>query len=161
MFPSITFCPISMMDMEHRVAQNITSDYEELPKLEEMFAFLAHYYIHSNGYVVTENILSSTSWYFFRSRSDFILIPFEYQDSKNHFKLLNHHKNLFQVSIGPTIHSNGIKACLTYNPPGPNYPGYQRDRTVSNLILKLYFGILCQCIELDWRIMYSTFICIF
>ena len=63
--------------------------------------------------------------------------------------LLNHHKNLFQVSIGPTIHSTGIKACLTYNPPGPNYPGYQRDRTVSNLILKLYFGILCQCIELD------------
>ena len=61
MFPSITFCPISMMDMEHRVAQNITSDYEELPKLEEMFAFLAHYYIHNNGYVATENNLS----YFF------------------------------------------------------------------------------------------------
>ena len=72
---------------------------------------------------------------FFRYRSDFILIPFEYQDKERHFELLNNYKNLFQVSIGPTIHSTGIKACLTYNPPGPNYPGYQRDRTVSKLIL--------------------------
>ena len=58
MFPSITFCPISLMDPDHRVAQNITADYEDLPKLEEMVAFLAHYYIHNNGHVATENRLS-------------------------------------------------------------------------------------------------------
>ena len=71
----------------------------------------------------------------FRFRSDLIYIPFEYEGIENHSKLLHYNRKLFEISVGPTIHSTGIKACLTYNPPGPNYPGYQRDRTVSKLIL--------------------------
>ena len=71
----------------------------------------------------------------FRFRSDLIYIPFEHEGIENHSKLLHYNRKLFEISVGPTIHSTGIKACLTYNPPGPNYPGYQRDRTVSKLIL--------------------------
>ena len=39
---------------QHRVAQNITADYEDLPNLEEMVAFVLHNYTLNNGHVVTE-----------------------------------------------------------------------------------------------------------
>ena len=48
-----------------------------------------------------------------------------------------HHdlKDMVQLTIGPSDNYDGIKACLTYNPPRESKPGYQRDRGVSFLII--------------------------
>ena len=40
-------------------------------------------------------------------------------------------KDVLQISVGPKDNYDGIKACLTYNPPGVSKPGYQADRGVS------------------------------
>ena len=40
-------------------------------------------------------------------------------------------KDMLEVTVGPSDNYDGIKACLTYNPPGAYKPGYQRDRGVS------------------------------
>ena len=42
--------------------------------------------------------------------------------------------NMFEISVGPRDMYDGIKSCLTYNPPGGSTPGYQRTRGVSAFI---------------------------
>ena len=37
-FPSITFCPASMTSYEHHVPNNITADWQNLPRLEDMLS---------------------------------------------------------------------------------------------------------------------------
>ena len=39
--------------------------------------------------------------------------------------------DIFEISVGPRDMNDGIKSCLTYNPPGESTPGYQRTRGVS------------------------------
>ena len=39
-------------------------------------------------------------------------------------------KDILEVSVGPRDNNDGIKACLTYNPPGAYKPGFQQDRSV-------------------------------
>ena len=39
--------------------------------------------------------------------------------------------DIFEISVGPRDMYDGIKSCLTYNPPGGSTPGYQRYRGVS------------------------------
>ena len=41
--------------------------------------------------------------------------------------------DVFEISVGPRDHYDGIKSCLTYNPPDGSQPGYQRQRGVSVL----------------------------
>ena len=40
-------------------------------------------------------------------------------------------KDVLEVSVGPKDNNDGIKSCITYNPPGPITPGYQNKRGVS------------------------------
>ena len=40
-------------------------------------------------------------------------------------------KDVFKMSVGPRDNYDGIKSCLTYNPPGGFRPGYQTTRGVS------------------------------
>ena len=47
--------------------------------------------------------------------------------------------DMFEISVGPRDMYDGIKSCLTYNPPGGSTPGYQRTRGVS-----AFNGILCE-----------------
>ena len=46
---------------------------------------------------------------------------------------------IFEISFGPRDMHDGIKSCLTYNPPGGSTPGYQRTRGVS-----AFEGLLCK-----------------
>ena len=39
--------------------------------------------------------------------------------------------NMLEVSYGPKANSEGIKSCLTYNPPGGYQAGFQEERSVS------------------------------
>ena len=39
--------------------------------------------------------------------------------------------DMFEISIGPRDMYDGIKSCLTYNPPGGSTPGYKRTLGVS------------------------------
>ena len=48
MFPSITFCPLSMLNWNKRTPKNITADYEELPKIQDMIDFVAHNFFSDN-----------------------------------------------------------------------------------------------------------------
>ena len=43
--------------------------------------------------------------------------------------------NVFEISVGPRDNYDGIKSCLTYNPPGGSKPGFQRKRGVSTRVL--------------------------
>ena len=52
LFPSITFCPVEIINKVNKVPENITADYEALPKLEEMIAFAGQKYIRDNKYVI-------------------------------------------------------------------------------------------------------------
>ena len=38
-----------------------------------------------------------------------------------------------ELSVGPRDNYDGIKSCVTYNPPGGSKPGYQMKRGVSTL----------------------------
>ena len=40
-------------------------------------------------------------------------------------------EDALELSIGPRDKFDGIKSCLTYNPPGESEPGYQSDRVVG------------------------------
>ena len=42
-------------------------------------------------------------------------------------------QDVFQLSVGPRDNYDGIKSCLTYNPPGDSTPGYQRKRGVRGI----------------------------
>ena len=42
-------------------------------------------------------------------------------------------QDVFQLSVGPRDNYDGIKSCLTYNPPGDSTPGYQRERGVRGI----------------------------
>ena len=52
LFPSITFCPVEIINKVNKVPENITADCEALPKLEEMIAFAGQKYIRDNKYVI-------------------------------------------------------------------------------------------------------------
>ena len=43
--------------------------------------------------------------------------------------------DLFEISVGPRDNYDGIKSCLTYNPPKSSHPGYQPAFGVSILYL--------------------------
>ena len=43
--------------------------------------------------------------------------------------------DVFEISVGPRDNYDGIKSCLTYNPPGGSKPGFQRKRGVSAGVL--------------------------
>ena len=47
--------------------------------------------------------------------------------------LNNNFKDVIEISVGPRDNYDGVKSCLTYNPPGDSKPGYQMDRAVSVL----------------------------
>ena len=42
-------------------------------------------------------------------------------------------EDMLELSVGPRDNYDGIRSCLTYNPPGKFKPGYQGARAVSNL----------------------------
>ena len=44
-------------------------------------------------------------------------------------------EDVFEISVGPRDKYDGIKSCLTYNPPGSSKPGYQEDRSVRFYVL--------------------------
>ena len=72
---------------------------------------------------------------YFRTRSTGIHIEVGQNESIS-FKARPHKfqhdlKDMLELTVGPNDKYNGIKACLTYNPPGVSKPGYQTDRSVS------------------------------
>ena len=42
-------------------------------------------------------------------------------------------EDMLELSVGPRDNYDGIRSCLTYNPPGGYKPGYQSERAVSIL----------------------------
>ena len=50
-------------------------------------------------------------------------------------------KDILEISVGPRDNNDGIKACLTYNPPGAYKTGFQQERSVCLcIIICLYMG---------------------
>ena len=41
--------------------------------------------------------------------------------------------DVLQLTLGPKENNDGIKSCMTYNPPEANKPGFQQRRAVSYL----------------------------
>ena len=42
--------------------------------------------------------------------------------------------DILQLTYGPRENNDGVRSCLTYNPPGSYKPGAQQERSVSKLV---------------------------
>ena len=45
--------------------------------------------------------------------------------------------DILQLSHGPREQRDGLRSCLTYNPPGSYEPGLQKERAVSYFYVKV------------------------
>ena len=84
-----------------------------------------------------ENISTLHDLHLFRTHSTNIRIQVG-QNGSIHLDAHPHQlphdlKDMLKLSVGPRDNYDGIKSCMTYNPPGRFKPGYQGERAVSLL----------------------------
>ena len=51
-------------------------------------------------------------------------------------------KDVLEISYGPSAFNDGIRACLTYNPPGAYKSGFQPDKAVGLSLIKLCYALM-------------------
>ena len=123
LMPSITFCPAAMRDFSDNKATNITEDYASLPKDLDWSPGVSQNVLVDNRFAIQlaahGRICSTLTVLVSLLRSQRVNLT------------LSNYKDFFAISVGPTEQNDGIKACLTYNPPGTYMPGFQLDLGVS------------------------------